>query len=143
MSQAVEQLVQYFPRSGAARFGEGSVVTQGSPAGAALSIITTRPSPDTVRVYLAGEVDLATAGQLRVALLAAIGAAKPGAEVLVDLTRVGFLDAIGVGVLLRSRQAAQDAGVAFSVQNAQGIVQRIIEVLGLAGLFEITRPSDA
>jgi anti-anti-sigma factor len=118
-------------------------VAQGSPAGVPLSIITTRPTPETVRVYLAGEIDLATAGQLRVALLEAIAAAEPGAEVRVDLTRVDFLDAIGVGVLLRSRQAAQDAGVTFSVHNPQGIVQRIIEVLGLVDLFETTRPTEA
>jgi anti-sigma B factor antagonist len=97
-------------------------VTKGSPVGVPLSIITTRPSPETVRIYLVGEVDLATAGQLRTALLAAIGSANPGAQVLVDLSQVDFLDAIGVGVLLRSRQAAGEAGLAFSVQNAQGIV---------------------
>lgn len=109
-----------------------------SPAIAPLTIVTTRSASDTVRIYLAGEIDLATGRQLQGALLAVIDAAAPGTEVRVDLARVTFIDATGVGVLVRSRQAARDAALEFSVHNPQGMVQRIIDVLGLVDLLGIT-----
>jgi anti-sigma B factor antagonist len=114
-------------------------VTERSPAAAApLSIITARSGPGTIRVHLAGEIDMATAPQLRVALLAVIAEAAPQTEVRVDLGRVAFIDAIGIGVLVRGREAARQAGVGFSVDNPRGIVLRIIEVLDLVDALRVT-----
>jgi anti-sigma B factor antagonist len=113
-------------------------VAEESPFAASLSIITTRPGPESVRVHVAGEIDLATARQLQGTLLAEIAAAVRGTEVRVDLARVTFIDATGVGVLVRCRQAAREAALDFSVHNPQGMVQRIIDMLGLVDLLGIT-----
>jgi anti-sigma B factor antagonist len=114
-------------------------VAEGSPAVAPLSIVTIRPSPDTVQVHIAGEIDLATAGQLRVALRAVVAAAAPSTEVRVDLSGVTFLDAIGIGVLVTASAAARDAGVDFAAHSPQGIVKRIIELLGVVELLGIAK----
>jgi anti-sigma B factor antagonist len=114
-------------------------VIEGSPAaGAALSIVTTEPGTGSVRVYVAGEIDMATAPRLRGALQAVIATVAAGTEIRVDLGRVAFIDAIGVGVLIRSRELARRAGVGFSVENPQGMVLRIIEVLDLVEPLQVT-----
>lgn len=108
-------------------------------AGTPLSIITARPAPGVVRVYVVGEIDLATAGQLRTGLSAVIATAEPGTEIRVDLELVTFLDAMGIGVLVRSCHAARDAGLDFAVHNPRGIVARVIELLGVVELLGIAR----
>jgi anti-anti-sigma factor len=119
-------------------------VTDGSRAAAPLSIVTAQPEAGTVRVHLAGEVDLATSGQLRVALLAVVAAAAPSTHVRVDLAQVTFIDAGGIGVLIRARAAAHRAGVGFSVHNPRGIVRRVIDVLDLTDMLRVTpvRPAS-
>jgi anti-anti-sigma factor len=110
-------------------------MTSGSPGDPQLSVITVRPAPEVVRVHVAGEVDLATAPRLQTALLAAVAAAAPPTEVQVDLAEVTFLDAVGIGVLVRGREAARRTGVGFSAYNAHGIVLQVLEVVGLADVF--------
>lgn len=96
-----------------------------------LSIITSRLGTDPIRVHLAGEIDLATAPQLRLALSAVLATPVPPSEVRVDLAEVSFLDATGVGLLLRAREAAHQAGVGLTVHHPRGIVRRVLDVLGL------------
>jgi anti-anti-sigma factor len=115
-------------------------VSEGQPVGAAvplttaaasLSIATTRPGPGSVRVAVVGEIDMATAPRLRVELLAVIAQAAGRSEVRVDLAGVTFIDAIGVSALVQANRAAGRAGVGFAVERPQGLVLRILEVLGL------------
>ena len=110
-------------------------MTSDSPGDPLLSVVTVRPDPGVVRLQVAGEVDLATAPRLQTALLAAVAAAAPPTEVQVDLAEVRFLDAVGIGVLVRGREAARRTGVGFSAYNAHGIVLRVLEVVGLADVF--------
>jgi anti-sigma B factor antagonist len=77
----------------------------------------------TIRVT--GDVDLATADQLRDAL---VRSADSGLPVLVDLAGVGFLDATGVSALIAGRQAA---GGRFRITGASGVVHRILSITGL------------
>jgi anti-sigma B factor antagonist len=95
-----------------------------------------------VRIDVAGEIDLATCAQLETELLAAIEAPTPPKRVRIDLAAVTFIDARGVAVLVDSRDAAQRRGVDFAVQNAQGIVLRVLDILGLAALQSNARDAD-
>lgn len=110
-------------------------MTGRAPGDPLLSVSIVRPGPGVVRVHVAGDVDLATAPRLQTALLAAVAAAAPPAEVQVDLAEVTFLDAVGIGVLVRGRNAARSAGVGFSAYNARGVVLQVLEVVGLADVF--------
>jgi anti-sigma B factor antagonist len=127
-------------------------VSEGSPAGAPgpptnaaayLSITTARPGPGMVRVDVIGEIDLATAPRLRVALLAAIAATAAGTEIRVNLAEVTFIDAIGVGVLVRARGAASRAGVGLSLEHPRGLVLRILELLDLVDTLLATPDQPA
>jgi anti-anti-sigma regulatory factor len=41
------------------------------------------------------------------------------------------MDASGIGVLISGREAARCRGLGFTVQNPQGVVLRVFEILGL------------
>ncbi len=110
--------------------------------------ITTRRESNTLVLQVAGEIDLATAPQLRAALRSSLDGAAPPAEVRVDLSGTSFLDAAGLGVLVESREAARRAGVGFSVHNPTGVVRRVLDIVGLtkslqveAARRHITRPA--
>lgn len=113
-------------------------MTAGPAANHAFSITIERAAGGTVQVDVEGDVDLATAPQLQVALLAEVAeAARPG-EISVNLTRVRFLDAVGIGALIDARNAAQRAGLGFSVHNPRPIVRRVVDALGLAEVLRVS-----
>jgi anti-anti-sigma factor len=91
-------------------------------------------SPDSVRVAVAGEVDLATAPILGMRLLTVIDAHRP-AVIDVDLAEVGFLDCSGIGVLVAVRNAAETSRCQVWVSQPQPIVATVLEVLGLLAMF--------
>ena len=72
---------------------------------------TRRPS------CVAGEVDLATAPELRLALMAITG------DVTVDLARVSFMDSSGLGALVAARKRTADPGHRFTVRNESDLVE--------------------
>jgi anti-anti-sigma factor len=96
-----------------------------------------RSDGETHRIHVVGEVDLATAPQLKITLLNAIEALAPPHEVRIDLAEVTFMDAAGVAVLIDGRDAAQCCGVGFTVENARGIVRRVFDLLGLSQMFQL------
>lgn len=67
--------------------------------------VTSRTHGDAVIVTAVGEIDLATAPELDVAIRAALAVPGPGPVVL-DLTAVTFLASSGLGVLVDARNAA-------------------------------------
>jgi anti-sigma B factor antagonist len=96
---------------------------------------------DVPVLSVAGEVDLATAPQLRDALVR-VAAEHPGTVVVVDLDGVALLDSVGLGVLIGGlrRMRASGGDVALVCTTP-----RLIELLALCGLdrvFEI-HPSVA
>jgi anti-sigma B factor antagonist len=94
---------------------------------------------ENVRIDVTGEIDLATCPRLRMELLAAIEAPVPPKGLRIDLAAATFIDARGIGVLLAGLDAAQRRGVDFAVQNAQGIVLRALNILGLAETLQATQ----
>jgi anti-anti-sigma factor len=82
----------------------------------------------TVRLAVAGELDLATA-PLLADHLAAVGA--PGADVVLDLAGLTFLDSSGVTLLLgAARRAARD-GWALRVAGLPEHARRVLELCGV------------
>jgi anti-sigma B factor antagonist len=96
---------------------------------------------DARLVVVGGEVDLANAEQLRVALLAATRRSGVAETIRVDLAHVRFLDARGVSALVEASLAARRAGVRFVVQNPHGVVRRVLEATGTAPLLGVAPPS--
>jgi anti-sigma B factor antagonist len=85
--------------------------------------------PDCRVIAVAGELDLAVAGQLESALSRIAGIA----EVLIDLSACEFLDSTGLALLVNTRNAMRDEGRRLAAFAPSPQVARLIEVTGLAG----------
>jgi anti-sigma B factor antagonist len=88
-------------------------------------------------VEVAGEVDMASAPELRDCLHQTIGAGRR--QLVVDLRRVSFIDSVGLGVLLgaqrRLRGPGHDGGIHLVV--AGGLVLRVLRLTGLDRVFPL------
>jgi len=84
---------------------------------------------------VAGEVDVYTAPILREQLDLLADAQLPG--LVVDLSRVEFLDSTGVGVLLGAVKRAHAAGGTLTVCGLRDHPEKIFRILGLARILAI------
>ena len=84
-------------------------------------------------VVAAGEVDLCTSPGLREALADAVRRAD---RVIIDLTRVGFLDSTGMAVMVEALGQGHRRLDAALV-GPTGLVARALEITGLTTLFRI------
>jgi anti-sigma B factor antagonist len=83
-------------------------------------------------VCLAGELDLASAPQVQTTLQ---GALELGARsVVIDLSRVTFIDARGIGLIVGARRSATQRGATLGVSGVEG---QVAQVFALAGLGEL------
>jgi anti-anti-sigma factor len=94
---------------------------------APLALHVDQPDAGTVRVAVAGEVDISTATRLREALARALAEHRPE-RLDVDLAELRFLDSAGVSALLAAQATARDAGCEFAVRNPQPPVRRVLSV---------------
>ena len=99
---------------------------------APLHINATYPAPDTVRVAVVGEVDIATAPTLRETLLNVLDRRAP-AVVDINLAGVTFLDCAGVGALVAVTNAAALTGARIRVTHARAVVRQVLSLTGLLG----------
>jgi anti-sigma B factor antagonist len=98
-----------------------TVVQRASPSGR-VAVLTVR-----------GELDLATSGQLRQALLTACqGSAR---LVVVDLREAPFLDSTAFGVLVSASRRLDALGRSLLVANVAPAPAKALRVLGLARYF--------
>lgn len=73
-----------------------------------------------------GEIDLATAHQLRTAIDRAVG--EGATEIWLDLTPTEFMDSTGLHLLLEARQRLADLNRRLSIICPPGCVRRLFEV---------------
>lgn len=108
-----------------------------SPAwvGAAPLDLTEWTVGSSVVVSVAGEVDIATAGQLSGALGAALDRRAGG--LICDLSGVEFLGAAGLTVLLVARGRAIARRASFALVCPQPRLRRIIALVGLDAVFSL------
>lgn len=99
----------------------------------ALSLATRHDHGWTV-VSLTGEIDVTTAPRLR-EYLAGAQAADPG--VIVDLTRVDFLDSAGLGVLVGALKRARARGGTLQLVCPCHRIRDVLTVTGLTRVFRI------
>jgi len=85
-------------------------------------------------VALAGELDMAAAGEVSCELGHAVDA---GADVVVDMTELTFVDSSGLGALLHGHNAARARGHSLRLRHLQRAVARTMAVSGLDKVFAI------
>ena len=93
--------------------------------------VETRNGGGDVVLSVRGDVDLATAPELEVALERALEDA--GRRLVVDLRGVSFLDSTGLAVLLRQDQRARAAARHLVVVKGPPQVQKPFEITGMSG----------
>lgn len=87
-----------------------------------------------LRLLVRGDVDLVSHEQLREALNIAVAGTQPR-PIEVDLSGVTFLDATGVGIMVAAYNSARRQGLTLRVGGAAGIVRRVLEITGAAGVL--------
>lgn len=81
-------------------------------------------------VLVDGEVDVSNADQLRTVLDGRIEDAPT--ELVVDLSKVPYIDSTGIGVLVGAAHRAAEKNVRFEVANPQRNVERVLGLLGVS-----------
>lgn len=99
-------------------------------AGDALRVEVSYDGDGRALISATGDVDVATADQLKAALAVAI---DQGHDVVLDLSRVSFLDSTGVAVIIATLNSARVVGS--SLQLA-AIAEQPRHVLELTGVLE-------
>ena len=90
---------------------------------------------ETAFLSFSGELDLATAGEIRERLAQAEVLDSP--RVHVDLRQVTFIDSTTIGVLVAAGKRIRADGGTFSVTCGPGNVRDTLAVSGLLDFFEI------
>jgi anti-anti-sigma factor len=91
--------------------------------------------PEGRVLAVVGELDLATAGDLRRELDTLIADAGP--HVYLDLAGVTFFDSSSVAVLIEANQCAGSRGVLLTIDRPSTPCRLVFELLGLAEVLEI------
>jgi stage II sporulation protein AA (anti-sigma F factor antagonist) len=94
---------------------------------------------DTAVVLISGACDASCHAQFREGLLDAEG--KDPRHLVLDLTCLGFIDSIGLRVVIAAWNRARHAGHAFSVALASsGQVRRVFELTGVDQIVPVADP---
>lgn len=97
--------------------------------------LTVRYSTDPEPVlYVAGELDMATAPALREALLR-LASAEDLADLVLDGSGIAFVDSSGLAVLLMGAKRWTHAGRRFVLRRASVPLRRVVELAGAERAF--------
>ncbi|WP_410573044.1 SpoIIE family protein phosphatase [Amycolatopsis sp. cmx-4-61] len=90
-------------------------------------------APESLTLKLTGDLDLATIGEVRPAVLAAVEATA-SKSVAIDVTELGYLSSCGIALLLDVATVTGRRGLTFKTRaKARSAPLRILELAGLAG----------
>jgi anti-sigma B factor antagonist len=103
--------------------------------------IEERPDGDVPVIAVSGEIDVATAPQLRETLQGVISRGKT--TIVLDLLGVTFLDSTALGVLVGALKRCRDAGGDLQVVVAEARILKIFEITGLTSVFTIVDSESA
>jgi anti-anti-sigma factor len=89
--------------------------------------IETSPQNGLLHVAVSGELDIATAPRLD----AALQQPEAATGIVLDLTRVSFIDSTGLRVLLQAHEAARHGGRQLTILPSD-VVTRLIRMTGFS-----------
>jgi anti-sigma B factor antagonist len=91
-------------------------------------------------VTVTGEIDLATAPDLKACLLAQEADRVPA--IVVDLTGVSFIDSTALGVLVGAYRHQEDAGGSFKLVVTEPRILKVLEITDLTSVFPVFASVD-
>jgi anti-anti-sigma factor len=94
----------------------------------------------TVSISLEGELDLASAPQVEEQLSYA-EAGRPTC-LIVDLSRLAFIDSTGLRLLLQADARAREHGYELVLRPGDASVQRVFEVTGALDVLRFESPAE-
>lgn len=98
--------------------------------------ITSQRSHSVVTVCVEGELDLATEGDLVAGVIGELEASA--LDVVIDLTRVSFIDSSGLRALLLCQRAADERSRPLRLTPGTGAVKRLLAISGVEAVFAYT-----
>lgn len=96
---------------------------------------------DTLRVLLCGEIDHHTAKGLCESIDLKIASAKPHV-VLLDFSRVSFMDSSGLAVAVGRKKMCDRLGSRIYIVNISGYPEKILRMAGADKLIEFTEDKN-
>ncbi|MEV0621458.1 STAS domain-containing protein [Nonomuraea sp. NPDC050404] len=97
--------------------------------------LTTSRHNGTLTLAVSGELDIATTELLRSHLLALLQEAghspRPGAELIVEVSRLSFIDAAGLGILVSVQNAALNQHTPLHISGVPPSMLRLLRITGL------------
>lgn len=84
---------------------------------------------------LRGSLDLATSPSVRAALMEAASEGKH--DLVVDLTKLEFLDSTGLGALIGAHRRALEHGGKVRLAVGEGPIARLLNITGLIRVFPV------
>lgn len=94
----------------------------------------------TLTVFLEGDIDHHNARQIRSRIDTKIYIQRPE-ELVLDLSRVAFMDSSGLGLILGRYTKAVELGISFKVANPTPQIKRILDLAGTERLIKIENVS--
>ena len=100
-----------------------------------------RSSDDETQIFeLQGSLDIATSPTVRAALLDA--AQRGQHRIVVDLSRLDFIDSTGLGALIGSQRRAKENGGEVRLVVREGQILRLLRITGLLTVFGVFQTLD-
>ncbi len=103
--------------------------------------IEEREAGGTPVISVQGEIDVATAPQLRESIHGVI--AKGSRTVVLDLLGVTFLDSTALGVLVGGLKRCRELGGEFHIVVADARIKKIFEITGLDNVFPMAETVES
>ncbi|RVX42040.1 anti-sigma B factor antagonist [Nonomuraea polychroma] len=97
--------------------------------------LTTSHRDGTVTVAVSGELDIATTELLRSHLLTLLREAcgAPQASMIIEVSRLSFIDAAGLGILISVYNHAQRQHTPLRIAGVPPAMRRLLRITGLDG----------
>ncbi len=92
----------------------------------------------TIVLRLEGELDTATARELRTAVATAM--ATDATAVVLDLARLSFIDSTGIAVFLAACHQAESHGRSFTLRHPSRMVLKVLHLTGVDRLLDVEAP---
>lgn len=105
-------------------------------ASSELQIEIEHPSTTTALVELTGDLDAATAPELRDTLTTTLFTHHPG-ELVIDFAGIDFLDSSGIRVLIDVHRKQRDADRKLVLTNVPAGPRKVLEITGLTNTLDL------
>lgn len=102
--------------------------------------INVRPLPGADVIEVTGEVDIYTASELDQVLATEIAAGRT--TLIVDCSRVEFLDSTGLGVIIKAFVGCREAGGRLAVVAPTDRISRVFEITGVDQSIRVVSAVD-